>query len=180
MRRGSLVLAFAVITASPALALDLPARKAGLWDITMSVESAGSVPAQGMQQCIDAATDKLMNDMGGGMSRQVCSKQEVKTAGSTITVDSVCQVGNSSMTSQAVVTGDFNSAYNVKVTSQGGPSGGMKMNIDAKWLGACKADQKPGDIIMANGMKMNIVDMQKMMNAAPGMPGRGMAGQPAR
>ena len=32
--------------------------------------------------------------------------------------------------------------------------------------GACKADQKPGDIIMANGMKMNVNDMQKGMPPA--------------
>ena len=31
------------------------------------------------------------------------------------------------------------------------------MTIAAKWLGACKADQKPGDIIMAGGRKFNIL-----------------------
>ena len=30
-------------------------------------------------------------------------------------------------------------------------SGETNMTIAAKWLGACKADQKPGDIIMASG-----------------------------
>ena len=34
-----------------------------------------------------------------------------------------------------------------------------KFIIEAKWLGPCKADQKPGDIVMGNGMKMNINDM---------------------
>jgi hypothetical protein len=43
------------------------------------------------------------------------------------------------------------------------------MAIEAKWLGACKADQKPGDIIMANGMKMNVTDMQR--GGAGGPPG---------
>jgi hypothetical protein len=33
------------------------------------------------------------------------------------------------------------------------------MTIEATWLGPCKADQKPGDMVMANGMKMNIRDM---------------------
>jgi hypothetical protein len=33
------------------------------------------------------------------------------------------------------------------------------MTIEAKWLGACKPGQKPGDIMMPGGMKMNIKDM---------------------
>jgi hypothetical protein len=35
-----------------------------------------------------------------------------------------------------------------------------------KWIGACAADQKPGDMIMADGRKMNILNAQR-----PGMPG---------
>jgi hypothetical protein len=45
--------------------------------------------------------------------------------------------------------------------------GTTRMTIEAKWTGACKADQKPGDMIMA-GRKINIRDLQKL----PGMPKR--------
>ena len=31
----------------------------------------------------------------------------------------------------------------------------------AKWLGPCAGDQRPGDMIMANGMKINVPEMQK-------------------
>ena len=30
--------------------------------------------------------------------------------------------------------------------------------IEARWLGPCAADQKPGDMILGNGMKININD----------------------
>ena len=60
----------------------------------------------------------------------------------------------------------------MKITNSGGPSipgmapgGETKMTIEAKYLGACQAGQKPGDIIMANGMKMNVLDMPKMGGA---------------
>jgi hypothetical protein len=33
---------------------------------------------------------------------------------------------------------------------------------DAKWTGICPADMQPGDIVMANGMRMNV---KTMMNA---------------
>jgi hypothetical protein len=36
-------------------------------------------------------------------------------------------------------------------------------------LGPCTGDQKPGDMIMGNGMKINILDMKKR-GAQPGAP----------
>jgi hypothetical protein len=37
----------------------------------------------------------------------------------------------------------------------------MTMSMVAKRLGPCMADQKPGDMILANGVKINILEMQK-------------------
>ena len=164
MRLPLLLAAF--VAATPALALDMPPRKAGLWELKMSMESL-PMPAQAFQHCIDATTDKAMNDIGGGARAQQCSKQDMQRAGNTITVDSVCNIGGATTTSRAVVTGDFNSAYTVKVTSKrdGGPAtpglpAETNMTIEAKWTGPCKADQKPGDMIMGNGVKMSINDMK--------------------
>ena len=154
-----------LLLASPALALDLPARKAGLWEIKMILENRNTPPTV-MQHCIDAATDKEMNSVGANQ-RSECSKQEVTRAGDTIVVDSVCQMGPTNVTSHGVVSGNFDSAYTVKVTSKreggraiAGVPAETIMTIEAKWLGACKADQKPGDMMMGNGMKMNIHDIK--------------------
>ena len=192
MRLDLTIIAFALVSATPAAALDLPARKAGLWEIKMAFEGR-NIPPQTLQQCIDAATDKQMNSIGGNMAQERCSKQDVQKVGSTIVVDSVCQIGPTKTTSHGVISGDFNSAYTVKVTSQreGGPAapglpadGTSNMTMEAKWLGACKADQKPGDMIMANGLKMNIVDMQRMQQQMQGAPGGmrppGVPGAPAQ
>jgi hypothetical protein len=168
------LIAFALVCAQPAAALDLPARKPGLWEIKMTLEGR-NIPMPTAQHCIDAETDKLMNSIGGSMQKDMCSKQDVQKVGSTIVVDSVCKIGQGTTTSHGVVSGDFNSAYTVKVTSkrEGGPAvpgmpadGTSAMTIDAKWLGPCAADQKPGDMIIA-GRKINIRDMQNL----PGMPG---------
>jgi hypothetical protein len=176
--RLALLLAAAFI-ATPALAEEqMPSRKAGLWEMTMTFEGRGA-PPQTMQHCIDAATDKAMQDMSQGGRGQSCSKREMKKAADTIVFDSVCSVGSGTATSHGVISGDFNSAYTIKINSkrEGGPQipnmpAETNMSIAAKWLGACKADQKPGDIIMANGMKMNVTDMQK--GGMPGGPPRGM------
>jgi uncharacterized protein DUF3617 len=171
--RLSLV-AFAIVCAQPVAALDLPARKPGLWEIKMTSEGHGMPPTTS-EHCIDAETDKLMNSMGDNMRQDMCSKRDMQKVGNTIVVDSVCKMGPMTITSHGVVSGDFNSAYTVKVSSkrEGGPAipgmpadGASSMTIDAKWMGACKADQKPGDMIMM-GRKFNIRDMQKNMPGAP-------------
>ena len=70
------------------------------------------------------------------------------------------------------INGDFNSAYTLKVNSKNaGPRAGVPAEsttmMEAKWVGACKADQKAGDIVMPGGMKINIKDMQAMKGTRP-------------
>lgn len=178
MRRCHAFIAALLLSGSPAFALDLPTRKAGLWELKMEFQGR-NLPAQLMQQCTDANSDKLMTLNFGGAAERNCQKRDVQNNGGTITVDSVCQFGEMTTTSHAVVTGDFNSAYTVQINStrKGGPqtpglaaNGESHMKIAAKWLGPCAAGQKPGDVMMGNGMKMNVFDIQKM-NGAPGRPG---------
>lgn len=166
MRYGLPAIALSMFCAFPAVALDLPARKAGLWELKMTHDNA-QAPPQIMQNCIDAATDKAMNEKFSG-GQGMCSKQDIRKSGNTIVAESSCKTGDMAMTMRAVFYGDFDSAYTVKVstTNEGGatrpPVGGTtNMTIEARWLGPCKAGQKPGDIEMSNGMKMNILDLPK-------------------
>jgi hypothetical protein len=98
----------------------------------------------------------------------------MQRVGDTIVVDSECKTGKGNSVSHTVVTGDFNSAYTVKSDiRRQDPRGGlvayppMKMTVEAKWLGPCAADQKPGDMIMSNGMKINIRNMPSMGGGMP-------------
>lgn len=186
--RRSLLLAVPALTLAADLSAaepDLPARKAGLWEMKMSVEGSNNAP-QVSQHCIDAETDKQMQSIGGNMGKDVCGKQDVKRVGSTLVVESVCKFGPMTTTSRAEINGDFNSAYTVKVSSkrEGGPaipglSGNGVVTIEAKWTGACKADQKPGDMIMADGRKINVRDLQSLP-AMLGGAARGGTTQPAQ
>lgn len=188
MHRQSIVttLALAITvfatTALPtaASAAEMPTRKAGLWEMKMTFEGR-KLPPQAMQHCVDAKTDKLMNSQFGGMTKEACSKQDMQVSGNTITMDSVCKFGQGTSTSHSVITGSFDQAYTAKVTStrEGGPqrpgvAAGQptNMTIEAKWLGPCKADQKPGDIVMANGMKMNVLEMPSIPGMRPPQPAR--------
>ena len=99
----------------------------------------------------------------------------MQKSGDKITIDSTCTTAGKTVNSHVVVSGSFDSAYTMTVTTQGDgiPGGSRTSTISAKWLGACPADQRPGDMIMPNGMKMNILDIQKR-----GVPG--MMAPPAR
>jgi hypothetical protein len=154
--------------ALPALADELPSRKPGLWQVEMNI---GNRNAQTMQQCIDAATDQLLQSSGGPASRAACSKRDVQRSANSITLDSTCTIGGKTTTTHSVITGSFDSAYTMTVTPQSdnAPGGKTTMTIAAKWLGPCTADQKPGDVIMANGMKTNVLNMQKGITS-PGSP----------
>lgn len=168
---GSALCLFTQLMAHAAGAVELPVRKAGLWE--MKVLHAGSAaPDMTMQQCTDETTDKEMSTSFSPMGKEMCSKQDIQKTATGYVSDSVCGIGGMSITSHAEITGDFNSAYTVKSTShtERGPAGVPRdstTTIEAKWLGACKADQKAGDIMMPGGMKMNIKDMQKLKDLIP-------------
>ena len=152
-------------------AVELPVRKAGLWE--MKVQNAGAPkPEMTMQQCTDETTDKEMSTSFSPMAKDICSKQDIQKTATGYVSDSVCGIAGMTIKSHAEINGDFNSAYTVKSTShsEGGPGGGARdstTTIEAKWLGACKPDQKAGDILMPGGMKINIKDMEKLKALIP-------------
>ena len=154
----------------PALADEMPARKAGLWEIKTNTGVA-NMPQVSMKQCIDTATDKMMQNNAGSApdAAKQCTQGSVQRSGNTITVDSTCNIAGKTMASHIVINGSFDSSYTMTVTSQGEgvPGAGRAVTLTATWLGPCAADQHPGDMIMPNGMKINILDAQK--RGAPGM-----------
>jgi hypothetical protein len=159
---------------STAAAEDIPPRKAGLWEMETSMPGMPQkMPSA--KQCIDGTTDNMMRDMsqvGGGTT---CSKKETKKEGESYVTDSVCSMNGTTITSHTITSGDFTKSYHVESASTMNPPlmgrSETKIAVDAKYLGDCEAGQKPGDIIMSTGQKMNIADLKNMT--------KGMAG-PAR
>ncbi|MDR2711476.1 MAG: DUF3617 domain-containing protein [Burkholderiales bacterium] len=139
---------------------ELPARKAGLWEIAVKLD-AGK-PGMMSRQCTDAAAEKKMGVLANDY--MTCSKRDIKKTSNGYIVDSVCSLGGEvTSTSHSEVTGSFNSAYTMKVTdlTQGGIMGKGETSvttIEAKWLGACPAGWKPGDTETPGGTKINLLD----------------------
>jgi hypothetical protein len=152
---GRISIAFSVVVVccvASASAAEFPARKAGLWEITIAGPHSIKV-----RQCSDAASDQAMAQAGIGLAAD-CPKRDVQQSGNAITIDSVCRSAGKTTTSHIVITGSLESKYTMTMTNPSpGKSGGAAMTLYAEWLGPCRADQKPGDVIMPNGTKVNIL-----------------------
>ena len=162
---------------------EMPKRKPGQWE--MKVESTmmrGMVTA--MEQCIDEKTDADMQKKSmQGQGKNDCKLVSSKKAAAGWEFVSVCKQEQTTITSRSLVSGDFSSAYRMDSTATfEPPMQGMKemqSTMHVRYLGACKAGMKPGDM-MVNGMKvgqgglptgrgqvpqMSAEDMKKMMEA---------------
>jgi hypothetical protein len=151
--------ALGLLLLAPASATDAPARKPGLWEIKTTIGDRGRPVT--VQQCIDAATDQMLQSSAGPFSAPLCSSREVKASDAGMTIDSHCGFNGKPASAHADITGSFDSAYTMTVTAEGDDLPAAKMTMEGKWLGACSAGQQPGDVIMANGVKVNIPELQK-------------------
>lgn len=152
---------------------DMPKRKPGLWEIKMTSDSGRGHGPMVSQHCIDAKTDDLMQQRAKGMGKVECSKNTVRKEGGKTIAESACKFGGTTTTTKAVFSGDFSSNYRGDIHSTyNPPMMGMKearSTIEAKWLGACKPGQKPGDVIVPGmsgapgGGKFNMDEMMKKM-----------------
>jgi hypothetical protein len=172
MMRRLLSFGLAAGLLSPAAhAEELPVRKAGLWEMKV-VKVGGAVPEMTMQHCTDPTTDKDMSNSASPLAKQICTRQDIRKTATGYLTDSDCNVAGVSMTTHAEIVGDFNSGYSITSTthSDKGPGGkplDATTKIEAKWIGDCKPGQKPGDIVMPGGFKMNVKDAEKLKNLLP-------------
>jgi hypothetical protein len=173
MRPFVLNSAFLLAYAVPALSSELPSRKPGLWEVRTRIENVNA-PAQVVRQCIDAATDQMLQSIAGPFNPASCPERNVQSSASSTTIDFKCTVAGKPATAHSFITGSLDDAYTMIVTSQRDEitGGRMTMTMEGKWLGACAADQRPGDIVMSNGVKINVPEIQKRgLSTIPLTPG---------
>ena len=144
--------------AAPALALDLPKRKPGLWEVVTA--ASGGAPGPRAQLCIDEKTDDLAQQLAAGAVS--CSKQDVRRDGERFVAESTCRIGESTATTRMVFSGRFDSAYQVDIDAKYAPPlmgmGEGRSTVNARWLGPCRPGQKPGDVVLPDGTVLNLQD----------------------
>jgi hypothetical protein len=153
----------------PAAADEIPARKAGLWEIrtvTLEIrtrrENSNARPPASFQQCTDAATDRKLMLATGFLS--ICPRNDVLRSSDGFAIDSACTIGDETHKTHTAITGSFDSAYTMTGTytfaGSAVPTGWAEMTEmkEAKWLGPCTAGQKPGDIVWSDGRRRNVLE----------------------
>jgi hypothetical protein len=155
------VFVLAALLATQSHAADLPKRKSGLWE--MKTLMAGLPPQGPMQMCVDQASDNLMQERA--KEKVNCPVMEVSHSAGKVLIHTICKQDGTTATSDAVITGDFENNYRNEMSiTYTPPQHGMsslKMTQEARWLGPCKAGQKPGDIMMPGRPAMNMQEMMK-------------------
>lgn len=165
----------ALIAGSPAWAAEAPLRKSGLWEIRTETRADGQkMPGpMTMQLCVDQRKDDMMAEPGAQAQRQRCAKMDVKRAGNTVTIDSVCAMDGHTATGRTVVSGNLTSDYRMENTTRFEPPmqgmRTMQSTMTGKWLGPCKPGQQHGAVTMsgmpgmgAGGFKMDAETMQRL------------------
>jgi hypothetical protein len=167
--------ALLALAAAPlaAPAQDFFTRKPGLWRVQVGSEDAKR-PGATSEQCIGSDTDAKMAELGRDMNRKLCSKHDARRIGNEFVVDSVCNPGAfGESTSHSVTTFSGSDAYRtVSRIHYSRPLPGGKTDatsiMEARWVGPCPADFKPGEqvVITPTGQrsgKMNFLDAMSKM-----------------
>jgi len=150
-----------------------PVRKPGLWQLTLQTTGAGPQVAR---HCIDARTDRAMQQMAEGTDAQTCSSRSYRREGDRYLGESECRFGNSVARVRSSVEGDFARSYRGEIDSRiEPPTAGLnqvKVTLSARWLGACPAGWKPGDMDVPGMGRVNIADVQAARRLSAPSAGR--------
>jgi hypothetical protein len=156
-----------------------PPRKPGLWEQT--VQSDRSPTPLVTQWCFDAESDKRTPVLPRPRRAGLCQKFAIHKDGDSYTVDTACSANGASITSHAVITGDFTSKYTINSTvdvsnaSDPARNGEHKTTITAIYKGDCPSDLSPGQVRLPSG---DVVPMAQLRSGMmrPGGPGGGAPG----
>ena len=152
----------------------LPARKAGLWEVTVRSDDL-VLPRRGqskprpqtVRMCTNAAAEPVMLFAivpGQERCKEVAARPRSTSVGGGWEIRSVCFVHDNRVEADMQLTGDLRSeyqgAYSVKYQSTPLENTG-RMLFEGRWLGSCQPGQRPGDMVLPNGVTVNVVNDRK-------------------
>lgn len=135
-------------TTSTAVARRMP--KPGLWEMTVS--AMGMPEAMKLRTCIAAPAPGANPFTPPAQPGQKCAKNSVEPTATGYAIDMECSANGMTTAIQGSVSGDFSTSFRTdlmtKMTGADMPPearAGVKSSVDARYVGACPADMKPGE-----------------------------------
>jgi hypothetical protein len=95
----------------------LPERKAGLWELSTTMDEGLGPKDQTMKLCIDADMERNTVAASIDEHNKQCSKYDVTREGERTIVDMSCQFASRHVVSRTEMSGDFQTAFLVKIES---------------------------------------------------------------
>jgi hypothetical protein len=148
--------------ACDASAAEPPVLRSGLWEVARSGGQQPE-PKSLTTMCLDESVQAQMREFGMGATKDMCSQNERSVEGNKMTMTTTCNLGQTTMKTSSVMTFSGNTAYHMDSNSTYDPPlmnmRESKASVDAKWVGACKPGQQPGDVTLETGQTVNIKQM---------------------
>lgn len=113
-------IAAALLTLSPALAaetVEIPQRQAGMWQLKTEIDEGKGPVKQSLTMCIDAAMEKQTAEASKTEHQSSCSRYAVTRDGDKTVIEAVCAYAVDEVSSRTEMSGDFKTAFDVKITS---------------------------------------------------------------
>lgn len=152
----------------------LPARRSGLWEVTVRSDDLvlrrqgqPQQRPQTVQMCTSAEAEPVMLFAivpGQSDCHEVEVSRRPKNAGAGYEISTVCYVHDNRVEAHMQLLGDLQSAYNGSYSVKYGLTplqNTGRMVFEGRWLGACKPSQQPGDMVLPNGVTVNVIDAIK-------------------
>jgi hypothetical protein len=148
----------------PAAAAALPSPKAGLWRESLLRDGRELGLIGEMRACLDADARGRLTAMGGQAGKSMCRSLAVTRDGDGgYHFSSACDLGpGGHVVTQGELTGDLASRYRVRSQTDttgavlASMNGRHTIDLEASYLGSCPGGMKPGEVVIANGMKVNM------------------------
>jgi hypothetical protein len=153
-----------VASASDTAKIEMPMRKAGLWEQAMLV-NGNVTPGMGkIRLCVGPATNAEMSVFGERMrAARDCQKSITRAVDGSYVVAGTCKTADgATTTSKGTVSGDYSTS--IKMHSESDTTGAPQaqrnthtvIDVTMTYLGACPADMLDGDETVG-GMKVNLL-----------------------
>ncbi len=142
--------------------LGYPRRKPGLWEVRNSAGDTLGMPST--SYCVGDRTDTQENHLDRAAGEKgSCSIGAFKLVGISWVAESVCKESRSTVVSQSIASGDFQTQYRIDTLVFYSPPLANNKREDresvvARYLGPCGPGQRPGDLVVPGMGVLNMGD----------------------
>ena len=149
----------------------LPVRKPGLWEVSIVGAGQSVMRQQKVLQCTTNEVDAVTM-LAGVPGQEHCHETAVAKEGGQFIVQTMCFVHDNRVKARIRLSGDFQQAYQgdfeVAYSQPVSNSSPGLTQFSGRRLGDCKPGMRPSDMVLPNGITVNIVDSLKQRESHEG------------